>query len=226
MRLRSHRPLAGYRVLVALGPLFLVGQGRAGVAASAASAAPAAPAAPAASPAPAPAPPDGAVQVYLKTEAADARLYRELPDAEPEHVCGAPCGAWVDPRQRYRIAGLGLAPSRPFSLGAELGPPPLLLDVRAFPAAKRRVLLYVTLAGVGLILGGAVVLGGTATAAAKRCDGIFGTCSGLSDGERTAYYALGGVAIAAGIGVALGGGVQLARAHTAVAIRPAAPAQP
>ena len=211
MRPGSHRPLARYRVLAALGPLFLFGQARADPVA----------------PAPVqPAPPAGAVQVYLKADTAEAHLYRELPDAEPEPVCGVPCGAWVDPRPRYRIAGLGLAPSRSFALGAERGPPPLLLDVRAFPAAKRRMLLYVTLVGGGLILGGVVALAGTATAAAKRCNSVFGTCSGLSDGERTAYYALGGVAIAAGIGVAIGGGVQLARAHTSVAIRPTAPAQP
>lgn len=171
-------------------------------------------------------PPPGSAQVFLKTDSPDALLYRDTPALpEGQYVCGAPCGAWIDPQALYRIQGLNLAPSRPFSLPASLAPSPYALEVRAFPALKRRTYLYVTLAGGALVLAGAVAFIAGYTSAPKRCNDLFGTCSGVSDGGRIAYYAIGGVALGVGIGVAIGGGYQLSQAYTRVQIKPAAPVQ-
>lgn len=125
--------------------------------------------------APAPAASDGpsAVTVTLRASDAGTRLERRtqtqtyggLPFKDAslfgvatwEPACAAPCGAKLNPRFAYRVAGEGFVPSDAFAL--PLGSPKLGVDAKMGSSVERMGGIVLTGAGAaGLLLGSAALV--------------------------------------------------------------------
>ena len=164
--------------------------------------------APAASEPPAPTA-DGTVLVHIDAPQAVSLERRQGQSQNWEHVCVSPCDERASVSAEYRVLGTDLNASKPFMLDATKGK--VVLTVRPGYHQKAETGFWVLVGGgAAVVIGTAVILLGTDTAAASSADGEthIGNTNALFTGSLFLIAGLSG-----GI---LGGSWLLENAHTRV----------
>jgi hypothetical protein len=154
---------------------------------------------------------DGKVRVHIQTKELVTLEHRSGPDAPWEHGCETPCDVRLPAADEYRVVGIGLNESVPFSLTAPNGD---VVTIHVAPGIKSRAKTgeIMTFTGAVLLVG-AVVVGIGASDPGKTFQ-----ANGVTDNYNWDVIAVGTtVAVAGLITGILGGAWWYDNSHSRVA---------